>query len=441
MKLFEKHLGAGITFRAIPKDIFKTDSLILCFSTPLEKKTAAVRAMLPPVLGRGCEKYPDLEKLSEHLDELYYANVDCRTARTGEVQTLTFSVRALETACVPEHEDVFLSAMETLAELMLHPLIEDGGFRNSYVDTEKKNAIDAIRSQISNKEAYATARCVDEMCADEPFGQCRYKTEDVEAVTPLTLYSAYLDVLAHAPVDIYYVGKRDPETLAEQVMTVFAGLLNRTGEILWNPSTTVLRAARHSLRRTEEDQPARQGKLIIGFRSGSILSDGDFYITALFNELYGGSPTSRLFLRVREEMSLCYYCSSGVDAAKGLMFVSSGIHPDRREEAEEAIFGQLADLAAGNISDEEFDEVKKSLCTGYRMLEDSASSLVSWYHARAAAGIDTSPDETAAQVMAVTKEQVAAAAAKMTPDTVFFMNATLAGEDGGEEEADDDGEE
>ena len=441
MKLYEKQLGAGITFRAIPKEGLKTDYLLLSFRAPLTKENAVLQAMLPPVLGRGCEKYPDLETLSEHLDTLYYAYAGCRTARLGETETLQFSVRALETACVPEHEDVFLGALETLAELALHPLIENGGFRASYVETEKKNAVDAIRSRISNKEAYAAMRCTEEMCRDEAYAFGCFREEDVLAVTPEALYRAYREMLAYAPADIFYVGKRDPGELAHRFSECFAPLLAGRKTPLWETGTEVLRRAAHPVRYVDEDQPAHQGKLQIGFRSGSVLSDGDYYVTVLFNELFGGSASSRLFLRVREAMGLCYYCSSAEDPYKGLTFVACGVSGGNRKAAEEAIFSELADIAAGNISDAEFDAAKKSVYAGYMAIEDSNSSLAQWYYNRILAGIDTSPAETAAQVLSVTKEQTAAAAARLTADTVYYMNGTLPDDEngcGGEAFDDDD---
>lgn len=47
--------------------------------------------------------------------------------------------------------------------------------------------------------------------------------------------------------------------------------------------------------------------------------------------------TSKLFMNVREKMSLCYYCSSSPDSYKGLLFVQSGIEVENRKVAETAI--------------------------------------------------------------------------------------------------------
>ena len=181
----------------------------------------------------------------------------------------------------------------------------------------------------------------------------------------------------------------------------------------------------------------RQSRLCIGYRTGSVLSDGDFYRFALFNELLGGSASSKLFLEVRERRGLCYDCASYPEAQKGVLYISCGIAADAKEEAEEAIAAQIQAICDGDITDEEFYAAKKSLVSGYREIEDSAAAIAVWYENRRAAGIETSPEETAQQVMECTKEDVAQCAAGLTPDTLYFLCGTcMDGED--EEDYDDD---
>ena len=44
----------------------------------------------------------------------------------------------------------------------------------------------------------------------------------------------------------------------------------------------------------------------------------------VFNAVYGGSVTSKLFSNVRERLSLCYYANSVIEKHKGIMVVASG---------------------------------------------------------------------------------------------------------------------
>ena len=68
-----------------------------------------------------------------------------------------------------------------------------------------------------------------------------------------------------------------------------------------------------------------QGKLAMGFRTGIDAWDEDYPALMLLNAVYGGTTTSKLFLNVREKLSLCYYASSGLMKYKDVMLVSSGV--------------------------------------------------------------------------------------------------------------------
>ena len=61
----------------------------------------------------------------------------------------------------------------------------------------------------------------------------------------------------------------------------------------------------------------------------------------LANLIFGGTSNSKLFLNVREKLSLCYYASSIAYIHKGLLLVASGIEFDKFEAARDEIFAQL----------------------------------------------------------------------------------------------------
>ena len=80
-------------------------------------------------------------------------------------------------------------------------------------------------------------------------------------------------------------------------------------------------------RYVEEQMDVSQGKLVMGFRLGECMEEPDVAAIHVFNSVYGSGSTSKLFMNVREKLSLCYYASSSVDTHKGLMLISSGWWP------------------------------------------------------------------------------------------------------------------
>jgi predicted Zn-dependent peptidase len=182
--------------------------------------------------------------------------------------------------------------------------------------------------------------------------------------------------------------------------------------------------------------PVNQGKLSIGFRTGTVLADGNFAQFALFNSLYGGSVTSKLFENVRERLSLCYYCSSVPDGHKGTMIVSSGIEVKDKQKAQDEILRLLDEVRDGVFTDTDISNARESLVNGYKTISDSADSMESWYMRRNLCGIVKTPEEVAADIATVTAEQIQNMAKGITLDTVYFLKGTLIG--GGDNDESDE---
>lgn len=175
------------------------------------------------------------------------------------------------------------------------------------------------------------------------------------------------------------------------------------------------------VREIAETMDISQGKLSIGFRTGTCMYDEDYLSFSLFCTLFGSSPTSRLFLNVREKLSLCYYCSPVPDGLKGTMIVACGIDCANKEKATEAILRELEEVQNGRFTDEELDNAVRAMRNSYREAMDSPAALSSWFTVRSLAGITRSPEEYAALLSGCTREDIVRAAKRLTLDTIYFL--------------------
>lgn len=104
-----------------------------------------------------------------------------------------------------------------------------------------------------------------------------------------------------------------------------------------------------------------QGKLSLGFRTGgSCLTGGDPAAYWMFQTIYGGSTSSKLFVNVREKHSLCYYASAQFIASKGIMQVNSGIENRDFATARDEILRQLDACRQGDITEPELESSPKN---------------------------------------------------------------------------------
>ena len=405
----------GVYLNYIRAAKFKTGSLSVQLITPLDEETAAQGALLPAVLRRGTMRCPDLRALSTALDLLYGAAVAYTVRKKGENQCLGFVASFIDEAYIPAGEKLLEPMCDLLGELLLDPVTKNGRFVPEYVESEKTNLTDAVRGIINDKRDYADMRLLQEMCAQERYGVDKLGTvERVRRITGQTLYAFYRGLLAASRVELFYCGSAEKARVENALRRAFAALPR--GEIV-APVYAAHRDAPAQPRYVTEKLDVTQGKLSLGFR---VTSD-DAPATMLANLIFGGYSNSKLFLNVREKLSLCYYASSGYHRSKGIITVSSGIEFANYQTAFDEILAQLKAVRDGDFEPWELDGARECLISSIRSREDSAGRMEENVIGQAATYQWESGDELIDALRAVTPERVAAAARTAVLDTVYFL--------------------
>ena len=430
-------LFPGVFLTTLRTDKFKSDCLSVNLLTQLKRETVASNALLPRVLLRGSAFHPDMDAISAECDELYGARVLPLVRKKGEILAVGLYAGFLADRFVPDGTKLLEPAARLLGELLLSPATKGGLLIRSYVESEKEKLIDDIRARINDKRSYALDRLVEEMCCFEDYGCDDMGTEtDAESVGYVELTRYYHDLLRTAPVEIFYCGAAEPERVAEACTDALITLPR--GEIDYDLGTDVrMNAVEAAPRCFEETMDVAQGQLCLGFRLGEAMEDPDFAAIAVFNALYGGAVTSRLFREVREKLSLCYYAWSACDSFKGVMLVSSGIAPENRALARSEILAQLEALRRGDFTDEELQHARKHCAGGLRALEDSPGALEEFYLAQTLKGLDYGPRELAALCELVTRQDILALAAGIEQDAEYFLSGGSEDEEEEEEASED----
>jgi len=424
MEYTRKELMPGVFLTHLRSDKFKTACMSVNLLTQLQRETAAMNALIPQVLRRGTSRYGDMEQLSRRMDELYGTAIEPTIRRVGEIQVLGFFASFPEGDYLPGGENLLGEAAGLMAELLLSPNTRGGLLLPDYVDSEKEKLLDLIRSRVNEKRGYALSRCIEEMCCFEDFAISRFGTEDeAENIHYKKLTKHYRKLLQTAPVELFYCGKASYKQVREVLKDAFATMPR--GEIDYEIGTDVrMNAVEDHVRYVEEEMDVTQGKLVMGFRMGECMDDPDIPAMYVFNAIYGSGANSKLFMNVREKLSLCYYASSAVLIKKGLMLVSSGIEFEKYEEAKNEILAQLDAVRTGDITPEELETAKRSVSSELRSAMDSQGELEGFWLSQAMDGLDYGPMELAELIEDVTKEDVMAIANSIELDLIYFLKGT-----------------
>ena len=90
-------------------------------------------------------------------------------------------------------------------------------------------------------------------------------------------------------------------------------------------------------------------------------------------------------------------------------------------QAQDEILAQLQTCREGQFSDDELEWARRSVVSALMTTLDAQSRLEDYWLGQSAAGLTEAPDELAERVERTTREQVTAAARKLTLDTVYFL--------------------
>ena len=395
---------------------FKTGNISVTAALPLNENAAA-NSLLIFLLKRSCKEYPDFSLLNGKLDELYGAAISASVAKSGDAQILTLSMTCLDDRFALTDESISEQCAQLLASMLFKPNCKNGSFGADNLTLEKRLLIQRIEEELNDKRAYAFNKCISYMCSEEAFGKDKYGTvEEIKNVKMADVYAAWKNMLSTAIFQITVTGSAD----ADNIASVFEKHFKKIERNPVMPETQfVLRGGRFN--RYEETFPVNQGKLVIGFRAGMSHSRDNIFAVTVMNDIFGSGTYSKLFMNVREKLSLAYYCWSKLVASKGLILVEGGIDTDKEKKVSAEILAQLSDLRNGKTDPDVLVSSKRSLKERYTLT--TPEGICSWYSSQMLQEEILTPEDMISGVETVTMEQVCEAAKKLSIDTIYMLKA------------------
>ena len=419
--LNREEIVPGISLTCITTDKFKTGCITINLLCKLSRDTASSLTLIPRILRRGSKDHPNMEAISAALDNLYGARIEPLNRKKGEMQCIGLFADFPDDRYLPDNKAILEDTIGLLGEMLINPSLIDGEFNLDYVTGEKSNLIDDIKAAINDKRGYAVDRLLEEMCPDEAYGVSKLGTEEsVKAITPKSLTDLYNNIISNAKIEIFYCGAASPKRVKAALLSSLSKLPARPGAKI--PETKIIYTPKNDAPRTiTEEMDVTQGKLTMGFRVGQVMQNPNYPALIMFNSIYGGSVTSKLFTNVREKLSLCYYASSMLDKHKGIMLVASGVEFDKYEMAKDEIFHQLDLVKRGEISDFEFEAAKKYVVSSIKTAMDRLGGLEELYFDSIVSAAPYVPLDICDNINNVTCEQVSEIAKSINAELIYFL--------------------
>lgn len=398
---------------------FKTTTMSLNIVAPLDSKTSE-KALLIHLLARTTKAHPALFEMNRALARLYGAIISPSVSKSGEALVLSLNLVCLDDRFTLDSSPICEDCIKLLLSCLFEPDITPDGFKTENVEREKRLLLQKLESEKDNKRIYALNRMFEEMCKDEAYCLNKFGTkEGIEKADGKSLFEEWKSLLFSCPIQINYIGRKSEQEITDIVKPYFERLERKS--II--DVTTEFLTESYGVNTVTEKQSVKQGKLVIGYRAGMTYAMDNYAAIKVMTAIFGSGTFSKLFMNVREKMSLCYYCSASLINSKGIIAVQSGVETENAQKALDAIDHELSEVQNGNFTNETIEQAKLSLCDTLCSVEDAADEIDSWFKAYCASGEFFAPQDIAALIKNVSREEIIVAALAVTKDTVFILES------------------
>lgn len=411
----------GITFHKINTNKFKTNLFAIFLTTKLDRENVTKNALLTAVLRRGTKNLSSQEEISKALENMYGASFDCGVEKTGDNHVMKFYLESINNEFLPSEENLSKECLEILLDIVFNPYLEDGKFKQEYVDGEKENLKQIIQGKIDNKARYAYDRCVEEMYKNEPYGLYKYGyIEDLDKIDAQNLYEYYLNLIKNVKIDIFVSGDLDDKIINElRENKIIENLSERNPNFNINKENK-LKPQVEEPKTIKESMQINQGKLIIGLDVLDNRKESK-YATSVYNVILGGSANSKMFQNVREKASLAYTAGSNYLRQKDNVFIKCGIDIPNFEKALEIIKEQLKQMKEGDFTEEDIENAKTIIDASVGSITESQDSEITYYFSQELSDEVVSIEEYIKKINDVTREQIVEIAKKIQINTIYFL--------------------
>ena len=418
-----------ISLLSVNTNKFKTAALRISVSLPLSKRDFILSRLLCGMISRGTKSYPSLELINKRLDSLYASCVSVNSTILENLIILNVSADILDRRFVPDSTDVLTEVLNVISEMIFEPSFVSEGFPCDKLEHEKNLLRDSYLAKINDPRTYASQRAEElRRKGDLCFPTLEYVINETQSVSMEELVDYYRSVLSFAPWRVIYVGSESASEISQKLQNSL-GRLGGDKTAVFEQFT----GSDISTKAVEEEMPINQSRLSLGFRTKENIDERTCNALCVMNAIFGGTPSSKLFLNVRERLGLCYSCGSSFSSPTQYLKVSAGISACNREITEREILSQLNEIQKGNVSDAELLAARKYIEFTFDQTYDSPFSIVSFYSSKEHLGTFQSPEERKKALLDVSLEDIVRAANSLELDTRYFLGGTLTADGGAEE--------
>ena len=261
-------------------------------------------------------------------------------------------------------------AASILSDLILNPV-----FSQDEIDKEKANLLAGIKARKDRIFSFSDDIFIKTFYKNHPYSWPESGTESsVKNISKKDIERWHNKYYSSGNMTIIVFGNISLKNTKKICINYFGTIKNADTGSKLKP----LKSPKHEAVKRSSDK-FQQAFLMIGFAAPSVDST-DYPTLKVINSVLGGRMTGKLFMELREKMSLAYEVSSFYTSRKQLSryVIYIGLKKENIPSARKRIFEILSDLKENGISDSELKDTRNFI-KGTYLLDHQTLARKAWY--------------------------------------------------------------
>lgn len=402
----------------IKTDKFKTCHMEIVFSKDIVKEELASYTFLADLLSESSKRYKTRKEVVTHLEDLYKTIFYGLTTKTGKMLNTSFVLDFIDPMYIDE-DDYLENVIKFPFEMIGKPNAVNEEFDLKSFNVVKERLKREIKGIYENPVKLTFRDAFKAMDENSPTSySIMGSLEDLEKITPSSLYKLYKNLYKDNSCDIYIIGNLD----MDEIVTLIKKYFNK--RVINNNKKNLY--VENNLRKKElmvtSEGNFIQANLAVLFNLDKFTKREKDIVFHVYNYILGsGGLTSKLYQSLREENSLCYSVSSMYLKYDNLLAIHVSLENDNVKKAISLIKKGIKCMAKGEIKEEDIEDAKRNLILSLDLSLDNSIAILNNYVFKV---VDDLPDleERKKMLGDVTKEEIVTLAKKIKLNTIFVLN-------------------
>ena len=409
----ESHNMGAYNLHFIKTNKFKTISVDVNFYREIKEDEITKRNLLKMILLDSNNDYKTERELIIESERLYDIKISSGISRIGKFSDLSFQTKFLNEKYT--EADMNKESIIFFLSLIFDPYVKEGRFIN--IDKQKNRLYQEINSLKDNKIKYSMLKLMEKI-KDKPYSYNPYgQKEDLDDITGKELYDYYKKVISEDQIDIFVLGDFSSNEMKEIFKEYFkVNTFKKENKNLIIPELV----PRKRIVKYHEYDKVSQSQLVLLCSLNNLTDFERKYTIKLYSEILGGSSSSVLFSRVREDKGYCYYINSGVKAYDNILLINSGVEKKNIEPAIKLIRRCLKDINNGKVSDELIESSRNTILSSIKASSDTPMGIINTALSRVLVGSDDM-EERINNFSKITKEDIIKVSKKVSLHTILTL--------------------